>query len=519
MRGDLDLIVLKALRRDPERRYRSAAELGDDLRRFLESRPILARPDSPAYRVSRFVRRHRVAAVAAAVALLALVVGLGGALWQADVARRAARDAEAQRQRAERVKAFVLSLFEEQDPFRRAQAQARPAKQLVEDGLARLDSELRAEPALQAELMGDLGAVQIDLGDLAGAEQTFQKALALQQAWAAPGSLAVARVEGFLARAEVQTGRLPEATARLERALPVLEGGLGGDHAEVVALRRVQVRLLVNASRFEEAVETSRRVVASYSRTRGQDDPETAMALVVQGMALIELGRNEEAEGVLLDSVARLERSRGSEHTQLVYPLMHLGNLRKRAGRTAEALEAIERVLALQEKSLGGGHVLVGRAKADQGDLLRRLDRFEDADRTLAEAALILEPLRNQELGLLMLYRGRLEMARGRFGEAERAFARAETVYRATLGDSAVDTWGARADRGEALARQGRLAQGERLQQEALDAVTRLAGEGSPAHREVAEKVDQTRQSEDRRRPLSSAREPVAAILVSARHN
>jgi tetratricopeptide (TPR) repeat protein len=219
------------------------------------------------------------------------------------------------------------------------------------------------------------------------------------------------------------------------------------------------------------------------------------MALVVRAMALIELTRYAEAEALLRDSVSRLERSRGPEHAQLLYPLMHLFTTMKRSGRTAEALELNRRVLALQEKHLGGGHLLVGRALADRGDTLRRLGRLEEAEVSFRRAALVLEPLRNQELGLLMLFRGRLRMDQGRFGEAEQAFARAEDLYRATLGERAVETWGARSERGAALVRLGRLAEGKGLQEEAVDRVRGLAGEASPAYAELHRSLEETRQA------------------------
>jgi serine/threonine-protein kinase len=171
---------------------------------------------------------------------------------------------------------------------------------------------------------------------------------------------------------------------------------------------------------------------------------------------------------------------------------MALSGSLKRSGRVADALPVNDRVLALERKHLGPKHVLVGRTLADQGDLLRRLGRNQEAEQSLVAAAEVLEPLQNQELGLLLVFRGRLEMERGRFAAAETAFARAEQVYRATLGDAALDTWGARADRGAALHRLGRRDEAERIQTEAVAAVARLAGEGSAAHREVAEKLAET---------------------------
>ena len=384
------------------------------------------------------------------------------------------------------MKGFVLSLFEEQDPFRRAQAQARPAGQLVKDGLARVDRELGGEPDLQADLLADLGVVQVNVGDLAAAEESFQRALEVRRTRHGSDSVEALRVEGLLARTAVQTGRFPEAQQRLERTLPRLEAALGPEDPEVIALRRSQVRVLVNASRFEEAARVSADVVRAYERTRGHDDAETAMALTVQGMALIQLGRHDEARAVLEDAVGRLTRTRGADHAQLVYPLLHLADATMAQSRHEEAVAVHDRILALGRRHLGESHVLVGRTLASRGEALRRLGRTDEADASLREAERVLAAVRNQELGVALVYRGRLETDRGRHAEAERAFAEAERIYRKTLGETALDTWGAHAARGASLARLGRIDEGIALQQEALTAVARLAGEGSRAWRELA---------------------------------
>ena len=93
--GDLDAIVLKATRSLPEERYASAEELAADLGRYLDRRPVLARGGTLAYRVQRFVARHRAGAAAAAIALFAVLAGIGGVLWQASIARHERRVAEA----------------------------------------------------------------------------------------------------------------------------------------------------------------------------------------------------------------------------------------------------------------------------------------------------------------------------------------------------------------------------------------------------------------------------------------
>jgi serine/threonine-protein kinase len=95
LRGDLDNITLKALQKDPPRRYQSVADLANDIERHLEPQPIAARPNTLSYRASRFYQRNRIAVTATALVVLALVAGLGIALWQNNKARRENAKAEA----------------------------------------------------------------------------------------------------------------------------------------------------------------------------------------------------------------------------------------------------------------------------------------------------------------------------------------------------------------------------------------------------------------------------------------
>jgi serine/threonine-protein kinase len=109
--GELDTIVLAALRREPERRYPSAAALADDLRRWLDGRPVAAQPDTAGYRARKFVSRHRFAVGSASAVLLALVAGFGTALWQANLAREEATRAQAESTKATAIKDFLLASF------------------------------------------------------------------------------------------------------------------------------------------------------------------------------------------------------------------------------------------------------------------------------------------------------------------------------------------------------------------------------------------------------------------------
>ena len=196
--GDLDTIVLKAMHKDPRRRYASAEQLSEDLRRHLEGLPVSARPDSRAYRFGKFVRRHRAGVAAAILVVLAVVGGVAATLWQA---RRAAeKEALAVRRFNDVRKLANAYLFEFHDAIENL-AGSTPARQLVvRRGLEYLDglaSEAKGDRSLQRELaaayakVGDVqgGGHFGNLGDTAGAKASYDKALALREEIArAPGA-------------------------------------------------------------------------------------------------------------------------------------------------------------------------------------------------------------------------------------------------------------------------------------------------------------------------------------------
>ncbi|MFO1467269.1 MAG: serine/threonine-protein kinase [Steroidobacteraceae bacterium] len=156
LRGDLDWICLKALAPEPERRYRSAAEFADDLRRYLQGRPVRAVPDSWGYVLRRFIGRNRLATAVSAAALLALLVASSIALWQAHAARLAARTAGLERQRATEARDFLVRMFRASDP-RVASDKPRgqiTAKEMLDQMTPRIGVEFARDPATRLELLG-----------------------------------------------------------------------------------------------------------------------------------------------------------------------------------------------------------------------------------------------------------------------------------------------------------------------------------------------------------------------------
>jgi serine/threonine-protein kinase len=169
LRGDLDAIVLKALKKQPEQRYRTAAELADDLQRVLEHRPVQAQRDSRAYRLRRFVVRNRYAVGAVSAVMLALVMGLVATLWQARQTREEAEHATT-------IKQFVLSVIQEADP--QASQRTREADMALLDATRdRVARELATRPDLQLEVRLAIATAYRNRGDWKRARETLRKAV------------------------------------------------------------------------------------------------------------------------------------------------------------------------------------------------------------------------------------------------------------------------------------------------------------------------------------------------------
>ncbi|HMS04007.1 MAG TPA: serine/threonine-protein kinase, partial [Gemmatimonadaceae bacterium] len=170
LRGDLDTIVLKALRKIPSERYATVTALADDLEAWLDGRPVRARPDAFGYRAARFVRRHALAVGATAAVFVAVLGGAGVALWQARVAR-------AEAERAEEITNFITGIFREADPYERSEATL-TAPELLQQAYARVQTSFADRPTLRFELTWLIGSSLANLQEYAAAEPVLFDAAA-----------------------------------------------------------------------------------------------------------------------------------------------------------------------------------------------------------------------------------------------------------------------------------------------------------------------------------------------------
>jgi tetratricopeptide (TPR) repeat protein/tRNA A-37 threonylcarbamoyl transferase component Bud32 len=475
--GDLDLLVLTALQRDPARRYPSAQALADDLGNFLAGNPLRARPDELGYRARKFVSRHRVPVAAVAAGIAALVVGLGLSLWQAHAAGLAARRADAEARRAERVKSFLISVFRQSDPEAGDGAKL-TAGELLERGAAKLDKELAGEPEMQADLLDAVARIELNLSLLDPALAHARRAVALRLATLPPSDGRIGLSRDVLGTVLYTHGDFKEARQNYEAALPVLISAFGADSLEVATARR-DLAGVINARSQDRvrAVELGRQAVAVFRRRLGDRHVETAEALDELGIALELTEHYGEAEAVYRRALAAYEKALGTRSWQVASVEVHLGSLLDRIGRTAEAKPLFERAIVTQRATLGPHHTRLASALFNYGILLISEQEFARADQVFSEALAIYPP-GSYRAGHCLRYLGLSALGQERFAAAADYLERAAAAYRGVMGDDDPQRWRALANLGWAHFRMGRAADARAELTTAVATIERLSGHG-----------------------------------------
>lgn len=382
---DLDTIVSTALQPDPERRYRGATQLGDDLRRWLDGRPITARPDSAAYRMRKFVARHRLAVGSASGVLLALIAGLGIALWQADVARRHAERADAEALRAEqeaalardqalrtrKVKEFFVQSFVQADPLKRSKDGPATFDEALDAAIARADSELAVDPVLQADVLDDFGEIRTGQGRFDEAQALFEKALQLAEHAHGPDHPAVAESLLNLGALQGYRGDILAGAPFIERAMAILENDHGGQPTLLANGYNVLATLRDVQGDMAAAVEHIRAGVELY-RTHAPDDPQFVISL--HNLAITEKlqGRKAEAESLHRETIARIEATMGRQSSHMWPNLYSLATLAYERGDYAEELALHQQALEVARHNYPGDHPWVASSLSEVGWVLAR---------------------------------------------------------------------------------------------------------------------------------------------------
>ena len=318
---DLEWIVAKAIARQRDDRYASAAELASDLERYLAHEPVVAGPPRALYRLRKLVRRHRAAAAAALLVTLALVAGLAARTVEARRANREAARASAEAARANReaaaareVSSFLTELFEVSDPSE-ARGNSVTAREILDRGAERIRGGLAGQPLTRARLMNTMGAVYSSLGLHDAARPLVEEGLAARRSLLPADDPELIESIARLSVVATEQGRFDEAEALTREALAASVRRFGAGSAEASRRTTRLAVLLHNRGRLDEAIEVQKRALAIADALvpPGPPDDSYLTGLNNLGSLYLDSGRLKEAEPVIRRTLAMREKLLGPE--------------------------------------------------------------------------------------------------------------------------------------------------------------------------------------------------------------
>ena len=391
LHGDLDAIVLKAMEKDPARRYAAASELAADLRRFVRNEPVVARAPSAAYRATKYVRRHRVGVgVAATLALLLVAFAASTAVQARRIARERDRaNAEAARAGREaaaagRVSQFLTSMFKVSDPDE-ARGNTITAREVLDRGALELDTALAQDPELRARMQLTMGDVYFNLGLDQRARPLLERSLETRRLILgpeAPESLESTRKLAALLRTAGQTA---EADTLIRRNIEVATRTLGADSREALRSRAVLVRILADEGDLVGAEALARETLEASRRVLGPTDRDTLDALGVLGIVLNRQRRWADSEALYRELLSLEEQALGPDHPDTLIELQNVASEMSNQGRFAEAEPLFRDLIQRLSRVLGPEHANTLVAKLNLGFTLKFAHRFAEAETVIAE--------------------------------------------------------------------------------------------------------------------------------------
>lgn len=424
--GDLDAIVLKALRRDPGARYQSASQLWNDIARHQRREPVLARGDARGYRLRRFISRHRVAVAVSSAVMVPLLAGLVGVAWQAREAARERDQAQLEMRRAEAVKNYLMLMF--RTAGENAGADPLTAKQVLDESAKRLADQYRDQPQTRAELLETLGSLYGYMHDYEGAAPLLREFLATPEAQAAPDQRAEISLQ--LAEVELRRGNTAEARRLLDEAQAYWNADPGKHRVALLGSRGLQAQVEREESGLPTAIATLKAALVEHDGHYGRNHANTAGVLNSLAIALLHNGEIEPADAAFREAwqafgAAGQQASAGA--------LLTLGNWATVAFRKNDLASAEQRLRQATDlrRQLYGPSAALAAMQANLGKIVLRAGRADEA-RPLLEDALAMSreftgehsPLTISALqGLTeaLIRRGQLEPAAARLAEAQAA--------------------------------------------------------------------------------------------------
>lgn len=398
LRGDLDWIVLRAMEKDPDRRYASAEAMARDIRRSLRDEPVEAGPPGAAYRLAKFARRHRGEVIAGGVAFVALVALFVSTVVYGLRAESQRREIAVQLERSRGFASFIADMLSGIDPAIARGADRTLIRRMLDDAVARADREPPASPEVEAEIRELLGTGLFKIAAFEDAAAQLESARDAATGSFGPDHPTTLRIRASLAQIHAELSRLEDAGRELAAVLEARRRTLGPVHSDTLFTEYTLGLVLRLRGDYPAARAMFASVVESRSSTLGPDHPDTLAALNSLATVLNELDKGEASIAMLEKVVAGQRRSLGEDHPHTLATRNNLAQAYAESGRVEDSIAVQEAVLETKRRVLEPSHP----------SLITSLNNLASAYRTIG-----------REAESRAMFEQALEVSRQAFGERD----------------------------------------------------------------------------------------------------
>jgi serine/threonine protein kinase/tetratricopeptide (TPR) repeat protein len=486
---DVETIVGTALEKQPDRRYPSAAALAEDIGRFLESQPILARPPSAVYQLRKMVARHHTAFAASVAVVVVLVVSSVVSTSLYFKAKHESERARVEALKSDQVATFVTGMLEGVGPAVALGRDTTMLREILDHTTERIGAELEGQPEVEAAVRHVLGTTYRELGELEEAEIQHREAVATNRLVLGEDNRETLVSILDLALTLQKRGTYDESEALLREALEGLRRMFGNDDPDTLNALGSLGTLISERGRLDEAEPYHREALEGCRRVKGPDDRDTLTALSNLAVLLDNMGRYPEAEAPSREALAAKRRVFGNDHPETLISIDSLAVSLEHQGKYAEAEPLYFEGLEGDRRVLGDAHPATLRALSNIGVFLTRVGRPDEGERALREAL----DTRRRVLGddhldtlLSMNTMAFWYYRQGRYDEAEALVREAVERGRKALGSDHPDFLVWVFNMGKLLQLRGRPEEAEPFYQEVVTTRRRVLG---PAHAETLDAV------------------------------
>lgn len=432
LKGDLDAIALKAIRKEPDRRYRVANELLDDLESYRTGIPVSAHEDSLTYRSQKFFKRHK-QGVAIAAGILLLVIGfMGFYSWRITEERN---QAELEAQKAEEVTHFLTRIFEGSNPSV-ANADSIPIRNFLERGINRIN-EMEGQPEVKAALLSTMGRVYRNLGEYEKSNLLHEEALKLSKKAYKEPHKDLANSYVMKAANEKELGNFAVAESLYKKGINILEKVENRPDSLYSGSLSNLALLYEEIGEHQKAIPIHKKAVTLDKKLYPQGHEKIGISLNHLAVAQDKNGDFQKARGNYEKAIKILKDQLGEDHRRTAITTHNLGILYRNLGMIDKAMPTIREALKMKKAIYGNEHIVVASSLAGIGHLYRETGQIEKSISSFEKTLDIVFNTHGSSSmysGIIMFGLGATHLQDGSFIKAEQLFRNSINIFERVLG-------------------------------------------------------------------------------------